>query len=435
MTTLTEHPFYLSRFTENQLKKSSAAQRDVVAIDLQGQTADRDPNFTLSQWRQGETPTHVRLDSVQELKRHDGWDLAIITAKQPSAIPDFPELLEHFDIPLQFVSGILQAVTHDAGRRPLDDQSYSTWVHFLRAINLGSLEEEPSEWLRSGVLLNCGQSPVTRRRQITLLVFQAPHDIWSIIDHLRRSPDWGHALVDPYLLMNMVFEAWYLGMDDETWAIVDSSREVEKEVFEQSSFIGSSELDLLEFDYKKIHNIAKGAMHLIEGVDAALRSLECVIGHHAEAPTDSRDGIVWRATHDALRHRRELFYSTRLRLTSIDQRLKNIINLAFNIRSMRDSRITREDSYVMKTLTVLAMVFLPLATISSIFGSQFFGTRDGDASHIASTYVTSQFWWLWATSVPATAALVLGWFLWIRNLGLGRRLVAKEWWMKMWKLR
>jgi Mg2+ and Co2+ transporter CorA len=82
---------------------------------------------------------------------------------------------------------------------------------------------------------------------------------------------------------------------------------------------------------------------------------------------------------------------------------------------MVDSKVMREDSHVMKTLSVLAMIFLPFSVVTSIFGTQFFSnipSTDGGGQY--STSVSSNFWILWAIAVPFTLVLVTGWRVWIR---------------------
>lgn len=80
----------------------------------------------------------------------------------------------------------------------------------------------------------------------------------------------------------------------------------------------------------------------------------------------------------------------------------------------------KEDSYVMKTLSILAMVFLPISTVSSVFGTQFFTqTTLPDATSSSgvglSLVVSRKFWWLWAISIPLTLTLLVGWGFWIRR--------------------
>lgn len=76
------------------------------------------------------------------------------------------------------------------------------------------------------------------------------------------------------------------------------------------------------------------------------------------------------------------------------------------------------DSYAMRTLSLLALVFLPVSTISTIFGSQFFGTDVvalPNGSTQATLVVSSQLWILWAISIPLTLLILIGWLLWLRR--------------------
>ena len=96
-------------------------------------------------------------------------------------------------------------------------------------------------------------------------------------------------------------------------------------MFEQSARLDIDIVELPAIDYNSIHNLAKDAIHLVEGLDAVLRSLECALQCHSEIVENKSD--IWTATQDALRYQREMFHSTRLRMRSVEQRLSNIINM------------------------------------------------------------------------------------------------------------
>ena len=83
----------------------------------------------------------------------------------------------------------------------------------------------------------------------------------------------------------------------------------------------------------------------------------------------------------------------------------------------------RSDSYSVKTLSVLAMVFLPISTVSSIFGTEFFSTAAvGEAPPAGyTTHVSSRFWVFWAVAVPVTLACLAGWGLWMKRFHPGRK--------------
>lgn len=96
-------------------------------------------------------------------------------------------------------------------------------------------------------------------------------------------------------------------------------------IFRQAESLNKTRTTPLAIDYERIHYIAKEALFLIEGVDAAIRTLDCVSQNHSRNFHGS--AVTRNAVQDALAHRREVLASTRLRLTSLDQRIKNIINL------------------------------------------------------------------------------------------------------------
>jgi hypothetical protein len=88
----------------------------------------------------------------------------------------------------------------------------------------------------------------------------------------------------------------------------------------ESSLFSSTAVDLNE-----LHGIAKNLIFMLESLDAALRALDAAIASHCE--TRHACSEMWRATHSSLLYRRELFHATRLRILSVDNRVKNIINL------------------------------------------------------------------------------------------------------------
>jgi hypothetical protein len=323
--------------------------------------------------------------------------------------------------------------------------------------------------VKSGLVLKWSPTPSSNKstpepsRQVTLICFQPVPGIWLAINRLFKSDSWEDVLSDPYLLINASFETWYEFIDEHAWKLLDLSREAERvrysrfhlgckefpvancngqRTFEHLAQLETDSSKLFEIDYHGIHNLAKDAIHLVEGLDAVLRSLECTLSCHSKI--EKHDFVIWNATHDALHYRREMFHSTRLRMLSVEQRLKNVINMvghfssspfcpysenfqAFNIGTMRDSYVMRQDSYVMRTLSILAMIFLPISTVSSIFGTQFFTTTtsqdlmSGSGAVTSSFVVSEKFWLLWIISIPVTIILLVGWGVWIRRYQLNAK--------------
>ena len=64
---------------------------------------------------------------------------------------------------------------------------------------------------------------------------------------------------------------------------------------------------------------------MIEGLDAILRLLESVLKYHDEMMSGGLP--ISETIERALKYRKELFHSTRLRTLSSEQRVKNVISL------------------------------------------------------------------------------------------------------------
>lgn len=92
-----------------------------------------------------------------------------------------------------------------------------------------------------------------------------------------------------------------------------------KSIFEHSAQLGIDSSEQLAINYNSIHDLAKDAIHMVEGLDAVLRSLECALRYHSEMEKLQKDDLaIWEATHRSLDYRKEMFHSTRLRMLSVD---------------------------------------------------------------------------------------------------------------------
>jgi hypothetical protein len=60
----------------------------------------------------------------------------------------------------------------------------------------------------------------------------------------------------------------------------------------------------------------------------------------------------------------------------------------------------------MKTIAVMMLLFTPLSTVASIFGSQFMDLKDEAPHHIM---VSQDFWLLWIIAIPLTVVVFIIW--------------------------
>jgi hypothetical protein len=78
-------------------------------------------------------------------------------------------------------------------------------------------------------------------------------------------------------------------------------------------------------DFIALHHIAKNIIHLKEASDAVLKTVSHMIRHHTESCQVDRPNHC--STSATLDYQQTLFESVNLRLTSLEKRMQNIINL------------------------------------------------------------------------------------------------------------
>lgn len=157
-----------------------------------------------------------------------------------------------------------------------------------------------------------------------------------------------------------------------------------------------------------LHNLAKHVTYLRENCDSALATLSGLQQHHAAVVGDHPESAQ-EFTRQALEYRKTLFDSTRRRLVSLDKRMANILQLSFHLVTVADSRIMHSESASMKSIAVTTLIFLPLSTIASIFGTQFMKLDENAPFHVR---VSPDFWLLWVVALPLTAVVLLVWRVW-----------------------
>jgi hypothetical protein len=71
------------------------------------------------------------------------------------------------------------------------------------------------------------------------------------------------------------------------------------------------------------------------------------------------------------------------------------------------STCARSDSYSMRSIAVVGLIYLPATFVSGIFGTNFFdfGKNNGEKGWS----VSNEFWLYWAIAVPLTVATVVIW--------------------------
>jgi Mg2+ and Co2+ transporter CorA len=160
-----------------------------------------------------------------------------------------------------------------------------------------------------------------------------------------------------------------------------------------------------------LHNLARHTIYLRENCESALATLEGLQVHHkiviGNSPCSSQ---VF--TRQALEYRKTLLQSTQRRLASLDRRMSNIIQLSFHLVTQGDSRVMQSENQSMKTIAVMTLIFMPLGTVASIFGTQFMQLQEEKPHHLT---VSRDFWLMWIIAVPLTILVIVIWRVWYRD--------------------
>ena len=167
-------------------------------------------------------------------------------------------------------------------------------------------------------------------------------------------------------------------------------------------------------DYRRFHDMARHAIHVIETLELATNSVSGILAHHSRisggsspASAETRDTIANRLTFFA-----DLLRSQHARSASNRARLQNEIQLTFNVVAQYDARMSvkigraaQADGAAMRTVAFVTLTFLPATFVCAIFSTSFF---DFDAEKGVWS-ASDEFWRYWAVAVPVTAFTAVTW--------------------------
>ncbi|PVH69386.1 hypothetical protein DL98DRAFT_505830 [Cadophora sp. DSE1049] len=181
-------------------------------------------------------------------------------------------------------------------------------------------------------------------------------------------------------------------------------------------------------NYIMMHEIARHAIHSSETLAMAIETINSLIQEHeiffeerASFPTEAIRKS--KQTSRAFRSQLTLFKCFHLRSKTLEERLRNETNLAFNTVAQRDSRvaiqigkIAQVDSGAMKAISLLGLVFLPGTFICALFSTSFFNFSPASETKPQHWTVSEKFWIYWVVAIPVTIVTVACWVSWQRGL-------------------
>ncbi|KAJ5273012.1 hypothetical protein N7478_008137 [Penicillium angulare] len=206
-------------------------------------------------------------------------------------------------------------------------------------------------------------------KQTCILLFDPTDDLETPL--LNPDPS---QLNDPFGVYSGILAEVARLQENAVWGIRDHVRDIEKAETPSKT--------KPQPNYRQLHDIARHAIHVTESLDVAVQNVDHIIKQHelyaslwTEGSTpDIRQHASFQDTSSRLSFFQSHIESIRHRSISNQKRLQNEIQLAFNIVSQHDTKLTveisaaaRSDSATMKTLAFVTLTFLPPTFISAIF--------------------------------------------------------------------
>lgn len=371
---------------------------------------------------------HAFSEDVNRLNSRTSADIRIILAPLDYPTPENINLLStlvaRFHIPSAFLAERVLGVTNASNFEGDRNGNFSSWLHFLcKAI---VHRPDAPTWHRGGYFLSRSVD-----NGLNLVCFGARRVLVERLQGLPLSA-WLDIKHDPLALIAIVLSDIQLTLDEQVWALNASVGNYEHQTIKTSR----TKAKFADDFFQDLHWTAKNTVHLKESAEAAAFTCQQFLTLSQSACTPSI-GTHLSATTTTLTYIYTLLQSTTLRTSSLQGRIQNAIGLAFNLVAQTDSRCLMAESSSMHSMAVATLIFLPISTVASIFGSQFFQFRapepgqesDPDASDFV---LSREFWLFWAITVPLTVIVIGAWTVshphsigrWFRRLGCRRRKVG-----------
>ena len=166
--------------------------------------------------------------------------------------------------------------------------------------------------------------------------------------------------------------------------------------------------------FAALHTCAKHIIFISEAIESCIMVADALLRHAAETrktPSGGETKLVRQQLRERLQYRRSLVRATQLRLSSLQQRVANVLTLSFNLVAQQDSMAMIQDSQSMRVIAAITMVFLPITGVATVVGSQLFSVaarRQGGPGDIAwDVDATPLFWVTLWIAIPLTVFVAL----------------------------
>ncbi|KAF4152776.1 hypothetical protein CNMCM6069_001601 [Aspergillus lentulus] len=315
-------------------------------------------------------------------------------------------LFDHYAAPSAFLAGRLRSVTHSFGALNYMDGYNCAWFHYLCKNITVARDAHGKAWISDP---RPGAPQLKHGDWTNADLFWGVNSLKERLQQIPSSSISNSVVRDPYSLFAIILEELSLQMDNTVWDVLDVFRHIELNTLttarDRESFTG-------------LHNVSKHILFLQESADATLLTLRNLSGHHGRIleTVPDPDRHATETAQGMLAHAETQFQSTSLRLKSLEKRMDNIIALishrpkSFHLVTQDGNRIMQADSNSMVTIAFVTLIFLPMSTVFTIFGSQFFNF---DRSLIR---ISQSFWIFWLVSIALTLLVIFFWRISIKRV-------------------
>lgn len=282
-----------------------------------------------------------------------------------------------------------------------------TWSRFLvKQVTTGPDDSTDYNWRKLNIFTIWHRTT----RRTTVLVFDPPPSIVDTLPRLLLDNTSDVDARDPFWMYIPLVDEVIRLQHPAVWGIRNLVRTTEE---------SRSSGDRPTPDYRRLHDLARHAIHVSETLELATNTIDAILAHHGRVVSLLAAGADLQGTGASVGNRllfyRDMLRSLSLRSASNRNRLQNEIGLAFNTVAQYDARISLDigraaqaDGAAMRTIAFVTLVFLPATFVCAIFSMSFF---DYDASS-GSWLVSPDFWRYWAVAVPVTVCTATLWLAW-----------------------
>lgn len=250
--------------------------------------------------------------------------------------------------------------------------------------------------------------------QTAILIFDAPQNLAARMPHILTQDFDLEVLRDPLWPYPHFLDDVVQLQDTGVWSFRSKIRSIEK------SRLGAQAAPP---NFSDLHDLGRHAIHIGETLKLVCNTIHSILRTHDTLLTPDtalNTGVAvcqpCQGVGDRLRFCENVLQGLTLRAESNHERLRNEIQLAFNVVAQMDARISldvnrimQRDSRAMRAIAGFTAALLPATFVAALFSMSFF-ENESDAGWTWSPKI----WIYFVTAVPLTVLTMGVWYYWRR---------------------